>query len=1032
MPRWTNEQQLAIDKSDTNIIVSAGAGSGKTAVLTARTGKILKEGTHINELLILTFTKDAAAEMKDRIRSLIKKDETLTKELELIDTAYVTTFDSFALSIVKKYHYLLNIPKDIDITDESTLTIQKTKILRDILDESYQDIEFQKFIQDYCTKNDQQIFDSLIKITNQIALLPNKEEYLDNYIENFYNEENYQTIKEDYNKILMGARDKVKTIVEEFKVLIDNDFYEKINSSLSYLYKANTIEEFALINNLKPPMLPRNSDEEVKEFYTYVKNEIKNYKDLISYGNSEQIINDILKNKTNTKIIINILKKFYKTLDEYKIKNQIYDFQSIALLAIEIVKNHESARNELKYSFKEIMIDEYQDTNDIQETFVSYIENNNVYMVGDIKQSIYRFRNANPYIFKNKYDNYAKGNNGFKIDLLNNFRSRSEVLDDINLLFRPLMDDEIGGANYEESHQMYYGNKMYDDNKNIDPKYNMKIFTYNKEDNYTNTEIEAFKIANDITEKIKSKYQVFDKNTNSLRDIEYKDFSVIVDKSTNFNLYKKIFEYLNIPSSIKKDDKLNESAELTVITNALIMINAIASGEDYYKFKTSFISLARSYIYELSDQEIFNCFKDNDFKNNKLYNDMSKIAKSINDLNLKQIIESIINTMDYEIKTIKLHDPSNALIRMEKLIDIINSLADKGYDIKKTIEHLECLIEKGLDLKYKNHESTTNAVYIMTIHGSKGLEYPICYFPSLSNQFNIKDLNDLFLYYQKYGIIIPYYDKDYGITKTVMDVLVKDDYLKEEISEKIRLFYVALTRAREQLIMFLPNPKKEELEIINNGIVSNTIRTKYKSIAKMLYSLNKITKIYQEKIEINNLGLTKNYLYNQIKEEKINTINETINVKEINIINEEILNKRYSKATKKLITKEEKTNIELGLKFHEILEYIDFKNYDETLIEDKFIKNKINKLIKNDLFKNIKKCNVYQEYEFINDNTHGIIDLLIEDSNTINIIDYKLSKVSDDAYIKQLNGYKEYIKKISNKEVNIYLYSIINEELIKL
>ena len=189
MPRWTPEQQLAIDTSGTNIIVSAGAGSGKTAVLTERVITKLRQGISINELLILTFTKAAASEMKERIRKAIKKDPSLHKQLELIDTAYITTFDSYALSVVKKYHYLLNVSKDINIGNDNVLKLEKKKIIDTIFEEMYEkeDSSFLTMINDLCSKDDEEIRNYVFNLYEKLSLRIDKNSYLDNYLSGFYN-----------------------------------------------------------------------------------------------------------------------------------------------------------------------------------------------------------------------------------------------------------------------------------------------------------------------------------------------------------------------------------------------------------------------------------------------------------------------------------------------------------------------------------------------------------------------------------------------------------------------------------------------------------------------------------------------------------------------------------------------------------------------------------------------------------------------------------------------------------------------------
>ena len=264
--------------------------------------------------------------------------------------------------------------------------------------------------------------------------------------------------------------------------------------------------------------------------------------------------------------IIETVQEYLERLHKFKRNNNIYDFQDIALLSIDIVKNNDFVREELKYSFKQIMIDEYQDTNDIQDIFIGLIENNNVYMVGDIKQSIYRFRNANPYIFKNKYDSYADNDGGLKIDLVKNFRSREEVLDNINEIFNYIMDNDIGGAEYHESHEMVFGNNSYIEEGKTEQEYNMEIleYHYDKDSKYTKEEIEIFTIADDIINKISNKFKVFDKDEKLLRDITYNDFVILMDRTTDFDLYKKIFEYKGIPLTLYKDDKLNNSYDIYI------------------------------------------------------------------------------------------------------------------------------------------------------------------------------------------------------------------------------------------------------------------------------------------------------------------------------------------------------------------------------------------------------------------------------------------------------------------------------------
>ena len=383
-------------------------------------------------------------------------------------------------------------------------------------------------------------------------------------------------------------------------------------------------------------------------------------------------------------------------------------------------------------------------------------------------------------------------------------------------------------------------------------------------------------------------------------------------------------------------------------------------------------------------------------------------------------------------KLITIGDIDNAILRISKLIDIADNLSNLGYDIYTFRDYLNKLIEEEYDMKYSNLDDGSNAVKIMTIHKSKGLEYHICYYSGLYKKFNIQDLNDRFIYDNRYGIIAPYFEE--GIHETITKYLTKYHYLEEEVGERIRLFYVALTRAKEKMIMLTPLCEEIDYQIDNNGTIEETIRRGYRSFTQILESIKtKIIKYYKQ-IDINTLGITNEYLFNKTNNTKLKTTQETITVKEINISTEEELDtKHFSKETHTLINKDIYNNMQLGLKVHEILELLDFKKPNLDLIEDPFIKEKVTKFLNNPILKDINKSNIYKEYEFLyeenNIEYHGIIDLMIEYDNNIDIIDYKLNNIKDENYLKQLNGYKEYISKITNKEIHIYLYSIINEKI---
>lgn len=1043
---WTKEQEQAIKESGTNIIVSAGAGSGKTAVLTARTMRILKEGVHVNELLILTFTKAAAGEMKERIRKSIKKEipenPALAQELELIDQAYITTFDSFALSVVKKYHYLLNISNAIGISDASIIDMQKAKIMDEVFDKYYEkNMEiFSKLIYDFCVKDDTDLKKAILKIATKIDGLPNRDSYIENYMDTFFSTQFIEECLEEYVSFLKEKRKEIETLAYRLSLLTDGDYEAKVSESLSELFTCQTIDDFyTKASNVKLPNLPKGSEEDVKKAKEKLKEAIDALKEIVTtYGSKEEILSSLDQGKAYSEIIVAIIKDYLDSFHKYKEENEIYDFQDIALLSIKVLKENEEVRNELRSTFKEIMIDEYQDTNDIQETFIAMIENHNVYMVGDIKQSIYRFRNANPYIFKNKYDNYALGKNGTKIDLVKNFRSRREVLANINDVFNLVMDNRIGGAEYHESHQMVYGNTSYIEEGLTDYEYDFEILEYEEREDkkYSKEEIEIFAIANDIKKKIEAKYQVFDKDEKVLKDITYNDFVILMDRTSDFDLYKKIFEYVGIPLTLYKDDKLNNADDIYILKNIIDYIVKLNLKEFDTEFKYDYMSIARSYLFQLSDQEIFQAFKENNFKENIVYETFKDISKEITKMSISDLLESIIQKTNMYEKFIEVGNVEASMVRISKLFDIASNLSSLGYDIYTFRNYLNELLSTDYDMKYSAASTSSNSVKIMTIHKSKGLEYHICYYSGLYKSFNISDLKDRFLFDNKYGIITPYFKE--GIRESFIKYLVKYHYLEEEVSEKIRLFYVALTRAKEKMILLTPKVEEETNDLEENHTIDITIRRKYRSFSQILNSIKlKITKYYKE-IDCNTLNLTKDYLYNNKTLSKVESDNyqefevHPITIEETNPVK----NEHFSKNLHDLIDKEKNNNLKLGLQMHETLELIDFKNPNYDLIENTFIKSKVQKFLSHPLLANLQNANIYKEYEFIyNDEIaeyHGIIDLMLEYEDKIDIIDYKLNNIKDENYLKQLNGYKNYVASITKKEINLYLYSIISETLEKL
>ena len=1031
MPSWTKKQTLAIYESGKNIIVSAGAGSGKTAVLSERVLEKVKNGTMIDRMLILTFTKAAASEMKERIRKKIKENN-LIDQLNKIDSSYITTFDSFSLSLVKKYHYLLNVKKDINIIDGNILNIKTREYLDLIMEEEYAKRydDFSKLINDFCVKDDIELKKLILNINNKLNMKYDKKEYLDSYIDNFYSEEFINKRINDYEVLL---RDYIKELDDLITKLCDNvdiDYYSEVKKVCNNLLNSEKYDDIAVnILSCDLPRLPRGSDDSLKMIKEKMKKIIDMIKDMTILSYSE-LTDSILKTKPYVKAIIRIIQKLDEKLNDYKNKNDLYDFVDISKMAIKLVKDNESIRDEIKDYFNEIMVDEYQDTSDLQEEFINLIGNNNLYMVGDIKQSIYRFRNANPNIFRRKYKSYEQNIDGFKIDLLKNFRSREEVLNNINLVFDFIMDDMYGGADYRISHRMNFGNTSYniEGKKNENSNFEIYEYSYDKKSDFSKDEIEAFIIANDIKKKVLGNYQIFDKEKKELRNANYSDFCILIDRSTTFELYKKIFLYCQIPLNIYKDEYLTNSDIFLVIKNIYKLLSILTSSKDSKELKYLFLSIGRSFLFNYSDEYLFNVIASDTINETEIFKIINEIIDGIENKSIQDILDEIIEKFSLYSKLRNISSIIDNEVKIDYLYTLSDTLNKMGYTYHDFVMFIENLFDSDEMIRFSMNKEELNSVKIMTIHKSKGLEYPICYFPGLYKEFNTSEVKDRINYSNKLGIIMPYFDD--GLTNNLLFSLYKKNYYDEEISEKIRLFYVALTRSKEKMIFVVPQDEKEEE--YDNNIVSNMIRSKYKSFLDILLSIKSKINGYFVNIDLENINLSKDYnlinnknLFNHLKKG-----NKDIDIIKFNKPEKKVkLSNHFSKSNNRIINKHEKEIMEFGTKIHYYLETMDLKKPDFNDIEMQY-QEKIKNFLESPLMKEKDKATIYQEYEFI-DNTsdevkHGVIDLLMEYDDSFVIIDYKLKNIDDDAYTLQLHGYRDYLLKITNKKIKMYLYSIMD------
>ena len=1032
MPKFTEEQQLAIDMEGTNILVSAGAGSGKTAVLTERVLRKLKEGTHINELLILTFTNKAALEMKERVRKKLKENE-LIDELDLLDSSYITTFDAYSLALVKKYADTIHLSSNITIAESSILDLAKKEILDEIFLDYYDKCpnDFLNLITKFCLKDDKTIKKRILELDSTLDLKLSKDEFIDNYISKYYSDEVIDNYIKEYLELLSKKKENIIDLYEEVRSVASDKYLNDLDVAFKPFVDSDTTYQSMRDNLVEKLPTSRKGKEDVsKESLENLKTLLNEFKDLVIYESIDDIKTSIIKTKEYISIILELVKELDKRFTLYKKENNYYTFMDIEKLAITLVRDNLEIREEAGNSFKEILIDEYQDTNDIQETFISYIAHDNVYMVGDIKQSIYRFRNANPSIFKDKYDNYKKEVGGRVIDLAKNFRSRKEVLDDINLFFSHIMDDYLGEADYNNGHAMIFGNMTYEGSAKTTNNNYLDIYNYDEKDkSYSKLEKEAFIIANDIKEKINSKYLVYDKDEDSLREIEYRDFVILLDRATDFTTYKQVFEYLGLPITLYEDEKTSGSTDLYLLKNFFIMAKSIITNNYDSKFCLAFTSISRSFLFSYTDDEIYQCLVNNTYKDTSVFKLFKEVLENIDELTPVVYLEKLLEKLNYIDKLTLIGNVEINSSRMEYFYNLITNLENSNFTILDVSDYLEKINNEKLEIKLAISKEDSNSVKIMTIHKSKGLEYPICYFAGFYKDFNKDEYKSNVLFDDTYGIIIDEVDTN---NKLITKTLSLEKLKQKDISEKIRLLYVALTRAREKMIIVMPNTSNDK-EL--GDIVSDYDRLNYTNFAKMVIS---VASLFKDKTkEITDIkDISKAYLEVKKIDSKIDN-----NVKELEIIpsiyDNTIKEKEtYHKESDYEKTEEELKLLEIGRNVHTLFERIDFINNKLPYIEDNYYKEKLTNFLNSSFISKYKDYKKYQEYEFLWENSnktyHGKIDLLLVGDSEALIIDYKLKNTKDKAYIDQLNGYKEVISNKLNLPTSCYLYSIIDEKFEKI
>lgn len=1065
MSKFTKQQQKAIEFETNNILINAGAGSGKTTVLTQRIINKLKKGTKIDELLVLTFTKAAAEEMKERVVNAIKKEETLKHILPYVYISDITTFDSFLLKILKKYSYTIDLNTNVKIGDDILLDQMLTKVIDDVFEKNYEELEV--YIESI-KKYEQVKLDTLsydFQNSNTNANWINFFKLLENYTT--FNDSNLkQNIKELYNKYqTVLNKEQLNLNVKEEKILQKLNNYEQmiinkiegLTELLKKLDKYSYDEEIAeIINTYKQKLLPIISAKSyntiqkvtvdfklkaitakraekydgIKEIHKEIKkvyDEIQDY--IILDKTKEEILQEEVQKEDTKSFILNMLHDIDTLYLKRKKENNIFKFDDIMKLVLKILEDNENIRKTLQNTYKEILVDEYQDTNDFQNKFINLIQNDNLYLVGDVKQSIYRFRNTNPENFNNIQKLYEKQpEKGEVINLLHNFRSREEVLTNVNSIFEKLMTPSFGMIDYKNNQALEFGNKTYDLKSNED--YNMECLEYNKEEfeEFGNKYIESYIIVQDIKQKYESGYKVLKNGT--LEKCNYSDFTILTRTKSDYDEYKKMFKFFNIPLTAQKEEILNDKQNYEILT-LLSILKLIVNEND----KLSQVSILRSFIYETPEQDIYEYIhNEQEISQSKDIKTKINLIKNLNIKNLELLLSYIYKEFNFFEHVIKLEKVSYLSNKMIKINEVAQDITKNQGDINDLIQYLEYLFETDqtkIELIQENSDSLS--VKLMTIHKSKGLEFPIVYLPQLNKKVTGK--NNGTIQIKNDDLILPKIE-NYIKHNNFLNYLADDKINEEEINESIRLLYVAMTRAKEKIIFVDSNDVSQaNVMSINSFSYFRDLINPFKEIMKKVNIIVTGQDIQNYKNMIDEVNKVQNKLKTASKEQPKSNVTYIQNSNPLELKDLFISSKQIGN----LLKPKEKKNIELGIEIHKYLEILDLKEVHNEQYIETFLSNihvDYREQIKN-IINNMKDYNItnqieefYTEYEFYyeEDNTqiNGIIDLLIKTKDTVYIIDYKLKDISKVEYIAQVNTYKRVMSKYYTLPIKGFLYSLLD------
>ncbi|MEG2502544.1 MAG: helicase-exonuclease AddAB subunit AddA [Anaerovoracaceae bacterium] len=1113
--KWTEKQQEAIQLRGKNMLVAAAAGSGKTAVLVERIKQlIIKDQISIDQLLVVTFTNAAASEMKEKIGKAISEEikknpensTFLRRQLNILPRGNISTFHSFALEVIRRYFYLTDLEPNFKICDQAQGEILKGQAMEDLFRDEFEENkdDFIEFVTAYGSdRSEKNLKGNLLNLYGEIQSIPHPFDWLKENVERL-NGQGLNPIKEFIKEDALQSYVNSVKYFERAYDLAESAGVASISTKI--LEELNQLElkegkEFDKVGKAVDSFTPGRmvAAKADKEDYAPIKDDVKKLRD---HGKAmlkalrenyysqtiEEYDKDISSVYPQARTMERLINGFYNRYKLAKLEKNLVDFNDIEHYALSILENKEVAI-EYQNKFAYVFVDEYQDSNILQDTLIGKVtRSDNLFMVGDIKQSIYKFRLAEPEIFAQKYKDYKRGKVGDSttIDLNKNFRSKPGVISSVNGVFKEIMsgyDNDAAlylGANHRE--EMDYPTKMYIVDTNIDEEVELD----EEIQDMKNAQLEAFAAAKIIKETMGK--PIYDAKKDIKRLVIKRDIVILMRGVKNYaDVFQQVFTQQNIPSYVDESGGYFDTIEIQVFLNLLKVINN-------KKQDIPLLSVMRSAILDFSIDELIKIR----LENKKMsYNEavVSYSQQGSQDrlqMKCKDALEKLDKWKHLAV-TFPLDDLiwklmwetgyytyCGALPAGKQRQANLKALVDKAGTFQETnysgIQGFLNIIEAMEDHKVPTGQvklvgENDDIVRIMTIHKSKGLEFPVVLVAGLGKRFNMDRGGKDIMIHKSLGVGMTLINKkDHWYKKTLLQTVIERKNRIEDLEEELRILYVAFTRAIDQLILLGTTSKVKEgqlvsslsqnnyfdylIPILEEGNISWEVWDRANLSEENIHQeTNKLAVqdlFTQKTIPVENKDLSREIhrrLSYSYPHKDDGTVKSKYSVTQLNNLGREDVAEQ--KLKQPLFTREKKgfTPAEKGTILHKVMECIDFSKVGEALSKGEnsgksYVKDQIEGLIEREILlieegksvnvKNIltffkskigkrvsKAKKIYKESQFnlikeisgVDVMVQGTIDCYFEEEGQIVLIDYKNSYISQGEDIDKIKEkYKEQLE----------------------